>query len=689
MVGHLDRVYADLIDMSDVTAPPGPIRENVFRSRALTALAIRQQAGCSADEAANNVIDGFDDQGVDGVAVSADRRRVWIVQTKWSNQGTGGMDQGSALKFIRGIALLRDGDYEEFGDRLDGVRDVLDEALTNPNVQVSVVLCLFGKQHLAPVIRADFDKFLADVNHLHSMVDLVELYFDEVYEVVRRDAADPTVDLAVTLEQWGQLTEPYQAFYGCVPVSEVAAWYEASGEQLFNQNIRRSLGLTEVNQRIRTTLRTAPESFWYLNNGITVLCESLSKAFAGTNHAFGKFELTGASVVNGAQTVKSIYEVAREHPECADIARVWVRLITLDGCPPGFATQVTDATNTQNQVVARDFVSLDPVQTALRQEFALTLHKAYVIKRGEPDPDPDAGCSVVELANALACAYPDARFAARAQQGSVMWERGEQGTYDVLFSRPPSAERAWRLVGFLRAVEARLRAEESGRETRALRVVATAHFLITHALLRYAAEHAAEHGSADPDPTEWPNLLAEVGPLVDLLVITIDDLYTVHIAVPAVLGDADRCVELAAVALDHLRSGADAPQLPDRYRTVATHVRRPRRPNVVTVLVDATAIADGTRLRFVTRTAKEEAAFASWLADDPRRQEATWVNSRSKPLLWAADGGRYSPSGLVMDMVRSVGITVKALQGPRYWRLENGRSLIDVADEMRSAGTDL
>ena len=32
-----------------------------------------------------------------------------------------------------------------------------------------------------------------------------------------------------------------------------------------------------------------------------------------------------------------------------------------------------------------------------------------------------------------------------------------------------------------------------------------------------------------------------------------------------------------------------------------------------------------------------------WIAGNPQRAEATWVNSRSKPLLWAYDGERYSP----------------------------------------------
>lgn len=39
--------------------------------------------------------------------------------------------------------------------------------------------------------------------------------------------------------------------------------------------------------------------------------------------------------------------------------------------------------------------------------------------------------------------------------------------------------------------------------------------------------------------------------------------------------------------------------------------------------------------------------MADWLAEESARGTATWVKQRVRPLLWAADGKRYSPSGLV------------------------------------------
>ena len=365
------------------------------------------------------------------------------------------------------------------------------------------------------------------------------------------------------------------------------------------------MGLTEVNRKIRGTLSTNPDYFWYLNNSITVLCESLDKTLKGSGRAIGTFELTGANVVNGAQTVRSIHDVAGEHPDVLDDARVWVRLISLQGCPAEFASLVTEATNTQNQVEARDFVSLDPTQAELRDDFALSLQKVYVIKRGEPDPAPEAGCSVLEVARALACAQADARFAARArQEGSVLWERGAQGTYETLFARSPGAERAWRLVTFMRAVAAKLRTEERNREGRALRVTTQAEFLVSHVLLR----HSEDKQAPEPTQNEWPPLLDLVGHLIDKLVLTIDELYPGS-SIPQLLRDADRCAELASLLLTDLETGGEPLELPLKYQAAAVRARRSRKPNAVIVLVDASALADGTPFVFRPRSAAEAAAF--------------------------------------------------------------------------------
>src|SRR5690606_8896506 len=78
----------------------------------------------------------------------------------------------------------------------------------------------------------------------------------------------------------------------------------------------------------------------------------------------------------------------------------------------------------------------------------------------------------------------------------------------------------------------------------------------------------------------------------------------------------------------------------------------------------------------------EREALKAWLAEDSRRAVASWVNDRSKPLLWSADSRRYSPSGLVGEMYKLANwdeATV-AVQGPARWAVPGEGILVELAD---------
>jgi hypothetical protein len=101
-------------------------------------------------------------------------------------------------------------------------------------------------------------------------------------------------------------------------------------------------------------------------------------------------------------------------------------------------------------------------------------------------------------------------------------------------------------------------------------------------------------------------------------------------------------------------------------------------------LIDAGRLADGTTVTYRAPHKREADAMAAWLAEDPRRGMATWINERVRPLLWAADGKRYSPSRLVQLMWELAGWAEApvAAQGPSRWFVSNEGSLWDLALEL-------
>ena len=220
VIGYLERTYGELIDASEFAKAPEHSRAQAFRSRALTALALQHFTDCKPAEAAAGVVDGFDDQGIDGIAVAPDASHVWVVQTKWSDQGTASLDHAAALKLVRGIEKLQDGEYDDFGDKLHHLRPAVDAAMNTGGVRITVVICLLGKPKLAPVVEGDLQKFLDRANDLVPTAELVVVDLDTVYEAVKRGASDPQVDLSATLYDWGRLTEPFQGYYGTMSAGD-------------------------------------------------------------------------------------------------------------------------------------------------------------------------------------------------------------------------------------------------------------------------------------------------------------------------------------------------------------------------------------------------------------------------------------------------------------------------------------
>lgn len=309
-----------------------------------------------------------------------------------------------------------------------------------------------------------FDDFLDEVNENDPVVSLEVLGLREFHSMVVEGIAGPKIEITVPIEQWGTVDLPYQAYYGLVQASEIASWYESHGDRLFAQNLRKSLGSTDVNEGVTNTLLKQGHNFWYFNNGITALCESVKKTpRGGATHAYGDFSITGVSVVNGAQTVASIHRASRKDETALENARVWVRFISLEGCPPDFAVDVTRATNTQNSVESRDFVALDRQQERLRRDMLLSLRKQYSVKRGENAPAESDGCTVEDAVVALACAHNNPYYSVLAKSSvGRLSENTERAPYINLFNGGTTAHRVWRCVQVMRAVEGDLLVRRAG-----------------------------------------------------------------------------------------------------------------------------------------------------------------------------------------------------------------------------------
>jgi hypothetical protein len=680
------RDYEGLIYEEDLRGYQGQAWEQRFLSRALTASGIRLVTGCDYKAAGLAVIDGENDQGIDGVAVDETSRHVWLVQAKWSDAGKGKMDQGEALKFIEGLRLIERRQFEgTFNDRFDPFKGQLDVAMGDPRLQITLVIAVMGPAVLSKAVQDIFDRTREEFNHRGPMLDYRVVGDAEFHRQLRQDLTPPPINVEATMSGWIKRDTPFEAWQGTVAVRDIAQWFSDHGDDLYEQNVRKSLGLTRINSGIKETLLNEPENFWYFNNGITVLCDSIEPHWLGRRRPDEPVRLmmNGVSVVNGAQTVSAIHEAMKRDEERVDEADVTVRAFSLGQDRPAYAKRITETTNTQNDVSQRDFIALDSTQPKIREDFLLSLGKLYVFKRGEPDPSPDAGCSVEHAAVALACAHRSPELAVRASQGTdTLWERGPSGTYQRLFGEQPTAHRIWRLVLARRAVGAALESIRKGLYGRAADMTRRGELLITHLVFQHLdLEEIDEFGVDERAMLESiPDLTDHV---LSWLIYHVDAEYGPNSFLTTTFTNETRCKDLATLVLDDVRHGRTVPVLPDDYLPPSRKSRRQRRPNAVPTLVSAQAIEDGTQLIYRPESSGEIQAVEGWLAEDPRRRSAAWVNDRRKCLLWAYDEDAYSPTGLVTHIWELAGYdrSPVSVQGPRRWWLGD-KSLWDLAVEI-------
>lgn len=177
------------------------------------------------------------------------------------------------------------------------------------------------------------------------------------------------------------IDKPFEAFVFLLKPSTIYNLFEKYGLLLFQKNVRNPLMVSELNQQIEKTITDNPAFFWYYNNGLTAITYLLPEIRNEAETA----TVTGLQIINGAQTVYSIYKAYKDaSPVKRQImdSESFVTLRILKSGGKDFDLNVTRFTNSQNPVSDRDFVANDEVQKRLQEESFETAFW-YEKRRGE------------------------------------------------------------------------------------------------------------------------------------------------------------------------------------------------------------------------------------------------------------------------------------------------------------------
>lgn len=462
----LTEKYASKIDISDARSDEE--KENFFLTRAFAAYTLQVLAQLDETSAASTITDGFDDNGIDALYFDRRNKELWLLQSKWIKNGTGEPETGETSKFKNGVLDLIDLKLERFNNKIQAKETEIIDALEDPLVKIKIVLTYTGQDTFSDHNRRVIDDLLGELNDPSELAIFNRFSLKQAHKSLVGIIDGQPIKADLALSNWGKVEQPYYAIYGTINGNDLAQLWSENRARLFSDNIRDFIGFSDVNEDIRETALNEPENFYFYNNGITALCQTLNKKpLGGGDRAVGVFVADDLKIVNGAQTVGSIGNAYEINPEQVNKLNVFIKIISLENCPPDFGLNVTKKTNTQNKIDKKDFVSLDPEQDRLKTELALEGINYHLKRSDETIKLDDQNCYVEEVITALACSKDDVTFSVQAKREvGKLWEDINKKPYVDIINSSVTATQAWRSVKIMRLVNKTLKTKErtsSGR----------------------------------------------------------------------------------------------------------------------------------------------------------------------------------------------------------------------------------
>lgn len=288
---YLDRTFRPLIDLQDVQNRSAEEQEIILLTRALAAFSVAYIGKTDPENAAKTVTDGWEDNGLDAIFYHPSDRVLYLVQSKWRQDGFGTIDRGEIQKFIKGFRDLLNARWDRSNEKVSSRSHELDAVLDDASTRIVLLIVYTGQEGLSKHVSQDLEDVINEINDPAELASTQVLRQSNVYSAVAHGLEGAPMDVDVALYDWGQVREPYVGFYGQVSASDIAGWFSIHQDRLLAPNIRMFLGATEVNESIVHTLLNNPQDFWYFNNGITALCRTVhKKPIGGNTRETGLFE---------------------------------------------------------------------------------------------------------------------------------------------------------------------------------------------------------------------------------------------------------------------------------------------------------------------------------------------------------------------------------------------------------------
>ena len=342
---------------------------------------VTSQSVHAFDEA--DLVDGGQDKQIDLISIreeEGERADVYIIQGKnsgtFSSNALVGLKNGLNWLFQTPRKELASLGNTALRDKIYEFR-ALQSSIGPSNIRLFVRFVTTGDASaLSDEYNQEARKLVSEYdNETYDKFDFQTFGSDELVELLNREErqsrrVDETIKIRYDTNNPSLIKYHAQGLKGLVcsvPGREIARLVnENEDASVFDLNIRRYLGTRGgVNRDILETCTRTDSSFefWFLNNGITIVCDSFDPV---TDPDDPHVKLLNMQIVNGCQTATSL-ALAHKQGDLASDVRVLMRVYETED--PDLVDKIVLTTNNQNKISSRDLRANDAVHIDLEAAF--------------------------------------------------------------------------------------------------------------------------------------------------------------------------------------------------------------------------------------------------------------------------------------------------------------------------------
>ena len=344
--------------------------------------------GCSPDDVEpEDIVDGQQDKQIDFIHIEDDEDKseaeITIIQAK----NTRGFGSNVAIQIRNGLSWIFEHPKqqftklhnESFKNKITELRQLRNEYCAS-NLTVRVFHVTNGdSSELSAEYKEEAEILREKYNNLgFAYFEFSQIGAHELIELLNEGERNRrAIDLELTVLYDVNRASMMEFAQGdtkslvcTVNATELAkAAQTEPRDSIFDLNVRPFYGTKgKVNRDILATcVGDDAVRFWFLNNGVTMVCDSFDFTRDPDNPTV---KVKNAQIVNGCQTTVTLRH-AFEEGSLDPKVRVLLRVYATDN--PRLVEKITLTTNNQNKVTDRDLRANDPVQRDIER----IMHEKY------------------------------------------------------------------------------------------------------------------------------------------------------------------------------------------------------------------------------------------------------------------------------------------------------------------------